>query len=73
MHIAHELSFLWIHGDMSPTLTSGRYSLLLPRGRHIIIVINERAYNVTRYSVLFVILFINLVLYIVNTDISYFL
>ena len=32
-----------------------------------------RAYNVTRYSVLFVILFINLVLYIVNTYISYFL
>ena len=73
MHIAHVLSFLWIHGDVSTTLTSGRYSLLFPRSRHIIFVINERAYNVTRYSVLFVILFINFVLYIVNTYISYFL
>ena len=71
MYIAHVLSFLWIHGAVSSTQGSGGYSPLLPWGRHIIIVTNERAYNVTRYSILFVILFINILMYIVNIGIAY--
>ena len=58
---------------LSSTPTSGRCSPLIPRGRHIIIGINGRAYNVTRYSVLFVIVFITICMYVVNLGVAYFL
>ena len=58
---------------LSSTYTSGRYSPLLPRGLHMVIVISETAYDVTQYSVLFVILCINVLLNVVNTYIDHFL